>query len=202
MRNVKKVLKILLGLFFIVVIVGIILSVLFLYKYIEMQKSTSNYDDVDRIYNIYNNDNRQEIVNQYTDDNSLGVPTDDGTLAIATLEIPSINFKNIVVEGTTQNDLSKGIGLFEHSNILDGNVCLAGHNSNKLLANLKNVKEGDIIKYSSCLGNKTYKVSHIEQIEETNWSLLENTPDNRLTIITCVKGISHLRLCVQAKEVK
>ena len=81
-------------------------------------------------------------------------------------------------------------------------LCLAGHNSNKLLANLKNVKEGDLIKYSSCLGNKEYKVSHIEQIEETDWSYLEDTEDNRLTIITCVKGQKNLRLCVQAKEVK
>lgn len=198
-EKTKKVLKILLGIFTFLIIVGIILSILFLYKYIAYLK---NKDDIDNIYNIYNNDNRQEIVNQYTDDNSLGVPTNDGTIAIATLEIPSIDFKNIVVEGTTQNDLAKGIGLFEHSNILDGNVCLAGHNSNRLLANLKDVKEGDIIKYSSCLGNRTYKVSHIEQIEETNWSFLEDTDDNRITIITCVKGQKNLRLCVQAKEVK
>ena len=198
-EKTKKVLKILLGIFTFLIIVGIILSILFLYKYIAYLK---NKDDIDNIYNIYNNDNRQEIVNQYTDDNSLGVPTNDGTIAIATLEIPSIDFKNIVVEGTTQNDLAKGIGLFEHSNILDGNVCLAGHNSNRLLANLKDVKEGDIIKYSSCLGNRTYKVSHIEQIEETNWSYLEDTEDNRITIITCVKGQKNLRLCVQAKEVK
>lgn len=193
----KKILKVLLGIFIVFVIIGIILSVFFLYKYLDYLKLQN---DIDNIYNIYNNDNRQEIVNQYTEDKSLGVPTNDGTLAIATLEIPSIDFKNIVVEGTTQNDLAKGIGLFEHSNILDGNVCLAGHNSSKLLANLKNVKEGDIIKYSSCLGNKTYKISSIKQIQETDWSFLENTDDNRLTIITCVKGKRNLRLCVQALE--
>lgn len=195
----KKVLKVLLSIFIIITIIGFSLSILFLYRYINYLK---NKDNIDNIYNIYNSDNRQEIVNNYTDDNSLGVPTEDGTIAIATLEIPSIDFKNIVVEGTTQNDLAKGIGLFEHSNILDGNVCLAGHNSNKLLAKLKDVQIGDIIKYSSCLGNKEYKIVTKEQIEETNWSYLEDTEDNRITIITCVKGQRNLRLCVQATEIK
>ena len=122
--------------------------------------------------------------------------------AIATLEIPSINFKDIVIEGTSQDALAQGIGLFEHSSILQGNVCLAGHNTSRFFANLKDVKQGDIIKYSSCLGNKEYTISTIKQIEETDWSMLEDTEDNRITIITCVKGQKNLRLCVQAKEVK
>lgn len=196
-KKKSKILKILLVIFIVLILIGFTLSIYFLYTYFNFQKDKN----IDNVYNIYNNDNRQEIINQYTNDESLGVPIDDSTLAIATLEIPSINFKNIVVEGTTQNDLAKGIGLFEHSNILDGNVCLAGHNSNKLFANLKDVKEGDIIKYSSCLGNKEYKVSTIQQIEETNWSLLEDTIDNRITIITCVKGKKNLRLCVQGLEI-
>ena len=120
--------------------------------------------------------------------------------AIGTLEIPSINFKDIVVEGTDQAALAQGIGLFEHSNILEGNVCLAGHNTYRFLANLKNVQEGDIIKYSSALGNKEYKITTIKQIQETDWSMLQDTEDNRITIITCVRNKPELRLCVQAIE--
>ena len=40
----------------------------------------------------------------------------------------------------------------------------------------------------------------IKVINETDWSLLESTDDNRLTLITCVKGQSSKRLCVQAIE--
>lgn len=178
------------------------------YKYIENQKIQEN---INNIYHIYNNDNRQDIINEYPtsiNENTVGIPIESETdskqilNAIATLEIQSINFKDIVIEGTTQDSLSQGIGLFEHSNILRGNVCLAGHNTNRFLANLKNVKKGDTIKYSSCLGNKEYIVTTIKQIEETDWSLLEDTEDNRITIITCVKNQKNLRLCVQAIEKK
>lgn len=179
------------------------------YKYIQQQRQIQ--DNISYIYNIYNNDNRQEIINEYpttvnNNETTLGVPVESETNesatlnALATLEIPSINFKDIVIEGTTQDALAQGIGLFEHSSILQGNVCLAGHNTTRFFANLKNVKQGDIIKYSSCLGNREYKITTIKQIEETDWSMLEDTEDNRITIITCVKGQSNLRLCVQAVE--
>lgn len=198
----------------ILIIVLIILSCLIVtstgvflaYKYIENQHIQ---DTINNIYHIYNNDNRQDIINQYHTENNeitLGTPVTseenkEQTLnAIATLEIPSIGFKDIVIEGTTQESLAQGIGLFEHSSILQGNVCLAGHNTNRFFANLKDVKQGDIIKYSSCLGNKEYKISTIKQIEETDWTMLEDTKDNRITIITCVKGQRNLRLCVQAIE--
>ena len=62
------------------------------------------------------------------------------------------------------------------------------------------MQEGDIIKYSSALGNKEYKITTIKQIQETDWSMLEDTEDNRITIITCVRNRPELRLCVQAIE--
>lgn len=202
----KHILKIILIILCCLIVVGT--GAFLAYKYIESQRIQEN---INNIYNIYNNDNRQDIINQYhteNNENTLGTPVtseenkEETLNAIATLEIPSINFKDIVIEGTTQDALSQGIGLFEHSSILQGNVCLAGHNTTRFFANLKDVKQGDRIKYSSCLGNKEYEVTTIKQIEETDWSMLEDTEDNRLTIITCVKGQKNLRLCVQALEVK
>lgn len=202
----KNILKIILILLSCLIVIGA--GVFLAYKHIENQRIQ---DNINNIYHIYNNDNRQDIINQYhtiNNENTLGVPVESETNknetlnAIATLEIPSINFKDIVIEGTSQDALAQGIGLFEHSSILQGNVCLAGHNTSRFFANLKDVKQGDIIKYSSCLGNKEYTISTIKQIEETDWSMLEDTEDNRITIITCVKGQKNLRLCVQAKEVK
>lgn len=202
----KNILKIILILLSCLIVIGA--GVFLAYKYIENQRIQ---DNINNIYHIYNNDNRKDIINQYhtiNNENTLGVPVESETNknetlnAIATLEIPSINFKDIVIEGTSQDALAQGIGLFEHSSILQGNVCLAGHNTSRFFANLKDVKQGDIIKYSSCLGNKEYTISTIKQIEETDWSMLEDTEDNRITIITCVKGQKNLRLCVQAKEVK
>ncbi len=59
---------------------------------------------------------------------------------------------------------------------------------------------GDSINYLSCLGKKEYIVSDIQVISETDWTMLEDTNDNRITIITCVKGRPEVRLCVQAME--
>lgn len=201
----KHILKIILIILGCLIVIGS--GIFVAYKYFENQKIQ---ETINNIYNIYNNDNRQDIINEYYTTNNeeiLGVPITSETNkqetlnAIATLEIPSINFKDIVIEGTTQDSLAQGIGLFEHSSILQGNVCLAGHNTTRFLANLKNVKQGDIIKYSSCLGNKEYQIETIKQIEETDWSMLEDTNDNRITIITCVKNQPNLRLCVQGIEI-
>ena len=201
----KKIIKI--SLIILLCLIVLFAGIFCAYKYLQHKHIQ---DNINYVYNIYNNDNRQDIVTEYTTENYqkiAGTPVEsesDSTKtlnAIATLEIPSINFKDIVIEGTTQETLAQRIGLFEHSNILQGNVCLAGHNTSRFLANLKNVKEGDIIKYSSCLGNKEYTITTIKQIEETDWSMLEKTEDNRITIITCVRNQPTQRLCVQALEV-
>lgn len=207
--KLKGLLKIILILLCCLIVIGT--GAVVAHRYIQQQRQIQ--DNISYIYNIYNNDNRQEIINEYpttvnNNETTLGVPVESETKeaetlnALATLEIPSIKFKDIVIEGTTQDALAQGIGLFEHSSILQGNVCLAGHNTTRFFANLKDVKEGDIIKYSSCLGNREYKITTIKQIEETDWSMLEDTEDNRITIITCIRNQPTLRLCVQGIEIK
>ena len=198
-EKTKKVLKIAIICCSILILIAI--SVFAILKYIEYRKIQEN---INSIYDIYNDSNRNEIITNFN--NTVGTPIESETdeeqylNAIGTLEIPSINFKDIVVKGTNQSSLAQGIGLFEHSKILEGNVCLAGHNTYRFLANLKNVQKGDIIKYSSALGNKEYRITTIKQIQETDWSMLEDTEDNRITIITCVRNKPELRLCVQGIE--
>lgn len=198
-ESIKKVLKI--AAISCSILIAIILTIVGISKYIEYKKIQ---DNISIVYDIYNDSNRNEIIIDFN--NTVGIPIESETdeeqylNAIGTLEIPSINFKDIVVKGTNQSSLAQGIGLFEHSKILEGNVCLAGHNTYRFLANLKNVQKGDIIKYSSALGNKEYRITTIKQIQETDWSMLEDTEDNRITIITCVRNKPELRLCVQGIE--
>ena len=198
-ESIKKVLKI--AAISCSILIAIILTIVGISKYIEYKKIQ---DNISIVYDIYNDSNRNEIIIDFN--NTVGIPIESETdeeqylNAIGTLEIPSINFKDIVVKGTNQSSLAQGIGLFEHSKILEGNVCLAGHNTYRFLANLKNVQKGDIINYSSALGNKEYRITTIKQIQETDWSMLEDTEDNRITIITCVRNKPELRLCVQGIE--
>jgi len=123
---------------------------------------------------------------------------------IGTLTIPDILLDNAPIkEGTDLSILSSAIGHFTSTSIYAGNVGLASHNggeSGDFFRNLNKVKVGTEIYYKTNFGTRRYVVKNIEVIEETDWSLLENTEDNRLTLITCVKGQSSKRLCVQAVE--
>lgn len=77
---------------------------------------------------------------------------------------------------------------------------MAGHNYLGIWAKLNTLEKGDKIQYTSILGSKTYSVCDIKQIEENDISVLENTKNNMLTLITCIKNTPSKRLCVQAIE--
>ena len=124
--------------------------------------------------------------------------------SIGTLTIPDILLDNAPIkEGTELSTLSTAIGHFTNTSLYAGNVGLASHNgggNGEYFKNLNKVKKGSEIYYQTNYGTRRYIVKVIKIIDETDWSYLENTEDNRLTLITCVKGQSSKRLCVQAYE--
>ena len=71
-----------------------------------------------------------------------------------------------------------------------------------IFGQLKNVKLGDIVKYKTSLGTKTYKVTFVGAISYTDYSYLNEMGDNRITLITCIANQPSLRLCVQAVEIR
>ena len=124
----------------------------------------------------------------------------DGNNVLGVVEIDKINYKGLVYETTNLDVLGKGIGHFESSPIFEGNVCLAGHNYIGVWKNLYTLKTGDSIKYTCILGSKTYKVLDVKTIEYNDLSVLENTKENTITLITCIKNTPSKRLCVSAIE--
>lgn len=109
-----------------------------------------------------------------------------------------------IKEGTDEETLNKNIGHFEETSLCKGNICLAAHNrgyEENYFARLKELKNNDIIYYFYNNEIKKYKVIESLIIYETDWAMLENTEDNRITLITCVENREEYRLCVQAKEV-
>lgn len=122
---------------------------------------------------------------------------------MGTLKISSINLNVKVYDGESNASMKKGLGHFSYTSAWDGNVGLCGHNggSSGYFAALKNVAKGDKITYTTKYGTRTYKVTSIKTIADDDFSdLLEDTNDNRLTMITCVRNQSTKRLCVIAKE--
>ena len=67
--------------------------------------------------------------------------------------------------------------------------------------NLKKLKVNDKIIYITPYGKRTYAVILTTIIEETDWSYLQEYPDNRLTLITCVENKPSQRRCIQALEI-
>lgn len=119
------------------------------------------------------------------------------------LEIPSINLKANISEGTTKEVMDNYIGHFEETQKTIGNIGLAAHNrgyKNNYFKDLKKLKTGDEIKYKYKDFEKTYIVEDHKIIKDTDWSSLENTEENKITLITCVENEPEYRRCIQGIE--
>lgn len=80
---------------------------------------------------------------------------------------------------------------------------LLGHNrGNKYsyFARINELEKGDILTYKTKFYTREYVVDNIKVIFEDDWSLLQNTEDNKITMITCIANKRNQRLCVQASE--
>lgn len=185
----------------VILIIIATISTFFIVKYF-MNKNKINY-----VYEEYSNDNTQKRLDTENNNTELDSTDNlmlhiDGENVLGVIKIDKINFEGLIYEGTSIQTLAKGVGHFENTPYLEGNVCLAAHNTNSYWAKLHTLSTEDTIHYTCFLGTKEYKISSISKISETDWSSLENTDTNTLTLITCVKGQKNLRLCVQAKEIK
>lgn len=119
------------------------------------------------------------------------------------IEIPSISLIANISEGTDKETLSKFVGHFELTPKEQGNVCLAAHNrgySVNYFENLKELKGGEEIIYTYGKFTKTYIVTMNVKIRETDWRNLENSNENKITLITCIENQPEYRRCVQAVE--
>lgn len=121
------------------------------------------------------------------------------------LEIPIINLEAEISEGTEKEILNKYIGHFIETGKSFGNIGLAAHNRGypvNYFKNIKQLKNGDEIYYTYNGVRRKYIVIINTIIKDTEWKYLENTEDNRLTLITCVENQPNYRRCIQAIEYK
>ena len=128
------------------------------------------------------------------------VRNSDGSIGV--LRIPTINLKVTAFDGDTFTAMKKGVGHLPSTSCWNGNIGLVGHNrgTNDYFGDLKKLKIGDEMTYTTNLGTRTYVVKSITKISDTDWSRLQYTSDNRLTLITCVEDVPDKRLCIQAVE--
>ena len=146
--------------------------------------------------NSLNDKNTNDLNN-----NTLNEKKDNTIQSSWYLKIPRIFLEAEISEGTSTDVMNKYIGHFEDTSKTTGNVCLAAHNRGypvNYFQNLKLLKRGDKIQYKYQNFEKQYVVVDNFIIRDTDWSCMEKTEDNMITLITCVENEPEYRRCVRA----
>ena len=122
--------------------------------------------------------------------------------SLGKIEIPTLGLSGRIYQGTDSKTLAKGIGHFEDTSIWEGNVCLAAHNrgTNSYFGQIHTLNIGDKITLTTKLGTRTYQVTDVSKVSETDRSGLADSGENMLTLYTCVRNQRDQRWCVTAVE--
>ena len=123
--------------------------------------------------------------------------------SLGTLEIPAIRLSVDIFEGTDAAVLKRGAGHFPDTSIWDGNVGLAAHNrgANSYFGEIHTLELGDRITLTTKMGTRTYEVTSVSKVSETDRSALAASQSNVITLYTCVRDERDFRWCVTGAEV-
>ena len=108
------------------------------------------------------------------------------------LEIPSLNIKVPVLEGTDSETLAVAAGHFPGTGKLgQGNYCIAGHNSTiyaEIFNDLDQIQIGaemDLVDTDAEKTCYTYVVTEYKVVDPEDVAVLDDYGDDRLTVISC-----------------
>ena len=182
---------------FILIAITVLIIAILLTRFSLIKHQENNMiNKLTPVDNLNNENIESEIIQEEIIDSSK----------IGTLTIPKINLYDIdICESVELETLSYAIGHFENTSIYEGNIGLASHNAGtnaNYFANINKLNMGDEIYYTTKYGTKKYLVNDIQQISSYDWSKLESSDKNMITLITCISGVPDMRLCVQGFEIK
>jgi sortase A len=123
---------------------------------------------------------------------------------VGVLSIPAIDLQQVIVNGTTVNDLRLGPGHYLGTPLPGeaGNVAIAGHRTTwgRPFRNLDHLKRGDQIVISTPRADVLYRVDWTRIVAPTDLSVIGPTGTNSLTLTTCHPAYSAAqRLIVRAE---
>ena len=123
--------------------------------------------------------------------------------SLGTLEIPAIGLSVGIFEGTDAAVLKRGAGHFPDTSIWDGNAAFAAHNrgANSYFGEIHTLELGDRITLTTKLGTRTYEVTSVSKVSETDRSALAASQSNVITLYTCVRDERDFRWCVTGVEI-
>lgn len=123
------------------------------------------------------------------------------TQKIWQIEIPKINLVAPIAEGTSTNIMNEYVGHFEETPKNKGNIGLVAHNRGykiNYFRDLKLLQKGDLIIYTYNGEISKYSVNELGIIKDTDWSKLESSSQDKLTLITCLEDEPEYRRYIQA----
>jgi len=134
-------------------------------------------------------------------------PSDSKTGTIGIISIPKIDVNVALSEGIDTGVLKYAVGHFTETPMPgdQGNACFAGHRSytyNQYFNRLDELNVGDIIIVTTNDGEFEYEVYESKVVEPEEISVLDNTKDAEITLVTCtpIRVATH-RLIVKGKIV-
>jgi sortase A len=108
---------------------------------------------------------------------------------VARLEIPRIGVNEIVVAGVSVDDLKKGPGHYPETPLPGeaGNAAIAGHRTTygAPFFDIDNLQPGDQIVATTYAGRFVYQVTGTVIVSPSDTSVLDDTPDDHLTLTSC-----------------
>jgi len=132
-------------------------------------------------------------------------PTPDGE-AIAIIKICKIGVEKAIVNGVGDEDLKKAPGHYPDTPLpgQQGNAAIAGHRTTygAPFFRLDEMEIGDPILVSTAQGRFRYEVSEKKVVTPAHVEVLDNTPDNRLTLTTCEPRFSAAKRLILIASLK
>src|SRR4051794_4073779 len=108
---------------------------------------------------------------------------------VARLEVPRMGLDEIVVSGVGTDDLKKGPGHYSQTPLPGehGNAAVAGHRTTygAPFLDIDQLAPGDDVIATTYAGRFVYKVTGTVVVPPSEISVLDDTPDDRITLTSC-----------------
>lgn len=186
----------------ILILVGLTIISSIVYKKIETKKKQQ---ELQNILEQVINEEKEEVTGE-KQEQEQELESINGYKPIALMEIPSINLSQGIVEGISDASLQYYLGHFETSvgPGEKGNFSIAGHrvsDYSEAFVNLYKAEIGDEIIVKANKKEYIYKITNSFIVSPTDISVLENTDNATITLVTCTVGAKE-RLIVKGDLVE
>ena len=152
-------------------------------------------------YYFGNENKANEVVAENVVENNM-LDIYESFKVLGKIKIDKLGVEEYILDSKSEDALKKGvIKLYGTSLNNYGNLCLAGHNTEKIFGRLQELNVGDsIILIDKDLSETIYEVKESLTVEPDNLTeLLQNDEKVELTLITCKDGSTE-RLIIKAEE--